>query len=139
MSVENWKTELFNVIETQIRILSEDDLRVAIAVLCKMTARHYMLGRAVCPGCHEELLEEMSESVKNYPPINWKLPGMRPLQVSLVVSAIITTFAGIASNPLFTLTTNSVNSTPILRSAIITQELPHSDIQVSSAEDLINK
>lgn len=83
--------------------------------------------------------EEMSESVKNYPTINWKLPGMRPLQVSLVVSAIITTFAGIASNPLFTLTTNSVNSTPILRSAIITQELPHSDIQVSSAEDLINK
>ena len=83
--------------------------------------------------------EEMSESVKNYPAINWKLTGMRPLQVSLVVSAIITTFAGIASNPLFTLTTNSVNSTPILRSAIITQELPQSNIQVSSAEDLINK
>ncbi|WP_019508441.1 NAD(P)H-quinone oxidoreductase subunit N [Pleurocapsa sp. PCC 7319] len=81
--------------------------------------------------------QEMSESVQNYPTINWKLPGMRPLQVGLVVSAIVTSFAGIFSNPLFTLTTNSVNSTPILRSAIITQEVPQNNIQVSTVEDLI--
>ncbi|MGL5076018.1 MAG: NAD(P)H-quinone oxidoreductase subunit N, partial [Waterburya sp.] len=82
---------------------------------------------------------EMSEAVKNYPTINWKLPGMRPLQVGLVVSAIVTSLAGILSNPLFTLSTNSVNSTPILQSALITQEIPHNTIQVSAVEDLIKK
>jgi NAD(P)H-quinone oxidoreductase subunit 2 len=81
--------------------------------------------------------QEMSEAVKNYPTINWKLPGMRPLQVGLVVSAIVTSLAGILSNPLFTLSTNSVNSTPILQSALITQEIPQSTIQVSTVEDLI--
>ncbi len=83
--------------------------------------------------------QEMSESVKNYPTINWKLPGMRPLQVGIVASAIITSLAGILSNPLFTLSSNSVASTPILRSAIITQQIPQSNIQVSTVEDLINK
>ncbi|MEY2833856.1 MAG: hypothetical protein RLZZ574_3115, partial [Cyanobacteriota bacterium] len=82
---------------------------------------------------------EMSESVKNYPKINWKLPGMRPLQVGIVASAIITSLAGILSNPLFTLSANSVATTPILHSAIITQEIPKSTIQVSSIKDLINK
>jgi NAD(P)H-quinone oxidoreductase subunit 2 len=85
--------------------------------------------------------QEMSESVKNYPEIRWNLPGMRPLQVGIVVSAIVTSLAGILSNPLFTLATDSVNSTPILRSAIITQEIqtPPSHIQVSAIETLINK
>ena len=83
--------------------------------------------------------QEMSESVKNYPEIRWNLPGMRPLQVGIVVSAIVTSLAGILSNPLFTLATDSVNSTPILRSAIITQEIPQSNIQVSAIETLIKK
>ena len=83
--------------------------------------------------------QEMSESVKNYPTVNWKLEGMRPLQVSLIFATVVTSLAGILSNPLFTLSANSVNSTPILRSAIITQEIPHSKIQVSSIEDLIDK
>ena len=83
--------------------------------------------------------QEMSESVKNYPVVNWKLPGMRPLQVSIVFATVVTSLAGILSNPLFTLSTNSVNGTPILRSAILTQEIPQSTIKVSSAEDLINK
>ena len=82
---------------------------------------------------------EMSESVKNYPPINWKLPGMRPLQIGIVASAIITSLAGILSNPLFTLSSNSVATTPILQSAVITQEIPQSKVQVSSVEDLIDK
>lgn len=83
--------------------------------------------------------QEMSESVKNYPKINWKLPGMRPLQVGIVASAIITSLAGILSNPLFTLSASSVASTPILQSTVITQEIPKTTIQVSSIEDLINK
>ncbi len=53
--------------------------------------------------------QEMSESVKNYPEINWKLAGMRPLQVSLVFATVVTSLAGILSNPLFTLSANSVS------------------------------
>jgi NAD(P)H-quinone oxidoreductase subunit 2 len=83
--------------------------------------------------------QEMSESVKNYPKINWKLPGMRPLQVGIVASAIITSLAGILSNPLFTLSSGSVVSTPILNSTAITQEIPKNTIQVSTIDDLINK
>ncbi|BAZ46221.1 proton-translocating NADH-quinone oxidoreductase, chain N [Chondrocystis sp. NIES-4102] len=80
--------------------------------------------------------QEMSEAVKNYPAINWKLPGMRPLQVGLVVSAIITSLAGILSNPLFTLSNNSVQTTPILQSTLITQEIPQNTVQLSAVEDL---
>ena len=80
--------------------------------------------------------QEMSESVKNYPTVNWKLPGMRPLQVGIVAATIITSLAGILSNPLFSLSANSVASTPILQQTIITQEIPTSPIQVSTIEDL---
>ncbi|TVQ42756.1 MAG: NAD(P)H-quinone oxidoreductase subunit N [Gloeocapsa sp. DLM2.Bin57] len=65
---------------------------------------------------------EMSEVVKNYPEINWTLPGMRPLQVGLVLSLVITTLAGILSNPLFTLANNSVSSSELLQSSIILNE-----------------
>ncbi|MGK7950705.1 MAG: NAD(P)H-quinone oxidoreductase subunit N [Xenococcaceae cyanobacterium] len=75
--------------------------------------------------------QEMSESVKNYPEINWTLPGMRPLQVGLVISVVATSLAGILSNPLFTLTTNSVTSTPILQSAKIVRELPADNLEIS--------
>jgi NAD(P)H-quinone oxidoreductase subunit 2 len=67
---------------------------------------------------------EMSESVKNYPVINWNLPGMRPLQVGIIVATVITSLAGILSNPLFTLASDSVTSTSILQSAVVTQEIP---------------
>ena len=75
--------------------------------------------------------QEMSESVKNYPEINWDLPGMRPMQVGLVVSVIATSLAGILSNPLFTLATDSVTSTPILQSAAVVQELPADKVKIS--------
>ncbi|MDX2099904.1 MAG: NAD(P)H-quinone oxidoreductase subunit N [Leptolyngbyaceae cyanobacterium bins.59] len=65
---------------------------------------------------------EMSDAVKNYPEINWKLPGMRPLQVGLVLSLIATSIAGILSNPLFTLANDSISKTPVLRSAIAAQQ-----------------
>jgi NAD(P)H-quinone oxidoreductase subunit 2 len=57
---------------------------------------------------------EMSESVKNYPPISWDLPGLRSLQVGLVMTVIVTSLAGILSNPLFTLANNAVMQTPML-------------------------
>ncbi|PSB14663.1 NAD(P)H-quinone oxidoreductase subunit 2 [filamentous cyanobacterium CCP2] len=63
--------------------------------------------------------EEMSDAVKNYPEIDWKLPGMRPLQVGLVVCLVATSLAGILSNPLFTLANNSVLRTPLLTPATI--------------------
>ncbi len=61
---------------------------------------------------------EMSESVQNYPEIRWNLPGMRPLQVGVVLSVFITSLAGILSNPLFTLANDSVTKSPVLQSSI---------------------
>ncbi|WP_017652732.1 NAD(P)H-quinone oxidoreductase subunit N [Fortiea contorta] len=60
--------------------------------------------------------QEMSEVVRNYPEISWNLLGYRPLQVSLIVTLIATSIAGILSSPLFTLANNSVANTPILQS-----------------------
>jgi len=63
--------------------------------------------------------QEMSESVKNYPEIRWTLPGMRPLQVGLVLSVIATSLAGILSNPLFALANDSVTNTQMVQSAVL--------------------
>ncbi|ADI64199.1 NAD(P)H-quinone oxidoreductase subunit N [Trichormus azollae] len=63
--------------------------------------------------------QEMSDVVKNYPQVRWDLPGLRPLQVGLIVTLIATSIAGILSNPLFTLANNSVANTPILQAAKI--------------------
>ncbi|MBF2076202.1 MAG: NAD(P)H-quinone oxidoreductase subunit N [Synechococcales cyanobacterium C42_A2020_086] len=63
--------------------------------------------------------EEMSEAVKNYPEIRWNLPGMRPLQVGLVICLVATSLAGILSNPLFTLANSSVARTPMLQSSLV--------------------
>jgi NAD(P)H-quinone oxidoreductase subunit 2 len=63
--------------------------------------------------------EEMSDAVKNYPPIQWDLPGMRPLQVGLIICLVATSLAGILSNPLFTLANNSVTRTTWLQPATI--------------------
>ncbi len=62
--------------------------------------------------------QEMSDSVKNYPAICWNLPGMRPMQVSLILAVVATSLAGILSNPLFTLANNSISHTPLLHDAI---------------------
>ena len=61
---------------------------------------------------------EMSEAVKNYPAVRWNLQGMRPLQVSVILTLIATSLAGILSNPLFNLANDSVTKTPILQSAL---------------------
>lgn len=62
--------------------------------------------------------QEMSEAVQNYPEITWNLPGMRPLQVGLVLTLIATSIAGILSNPLFTLANDAITKTPMLQQAL---------------------
>jgi NAD(P)H-quinone oxidoreductase subunit 2 len=82
--------------------------------------------------------QEMSDSVKNYPEVRWNLPGMRPLQVGLVISVIATSLAGILSNPLFTLAADSVTGTPILQAAIVTNQVSQVNSSVSQKKASIN-
>jgi NAD(P)H-quinone oxidoreductase subunit 2 len=63
--------------------------------------------------------QEMSEVVKNYPAVQWNLPGFRPLQVGLIVTLIATSIAGILSNPLFTLANNSISNTAMLQATAV--------------------
>jgi NAD(P)H-quinone oxidoreductase subunit 2 len=78
--------------------------------------------------------QEMSDAVKNYPEIRWNLPGMRPLQVSLVLTLVATSLAGILSNPLFALANSSVTRTPILQQAINSTQQPA--VSVRSISDI---
>ncbi|HSM82079.1 MAG TPA: NAD(P)H-quinone oxidoreductase subunit N [Nodosilinea sp.] len=59
--------------------------------------------------------QEMSDAVKGYPAIRWDLPGLRPMQVSLILAVVATSLAGILSNPLFTLANEAVLQTPMLQ------------------------
>jgi NAD(P)H-quinone oxidoreductase subunit 2 len=59
--------------------------------------------------------QEMSESIKNYPAITWTQVGMKPLQAALVFTLIFTAIAGIASNPLFSLSNQAVKETQFLQ------------------------
>jgi NAD(P)H-quinone oxidoreductase subunit 2 len=73
--------------------------------------------------------QEMSDVVINYPEVRWDLPGLRPLQVSLILAVVATSLAGILSNPLFTLANNSVSHTPLLRAAIELQQAQDAVVQ----------
>jgi NAD(P)H-quinone oxidoreductase subunit 2 len=73
--------------------------------------------------------QEMSDAVRNYPQIRWNIPGMRPLQVTLIVTLVATSLAGILSNPLFTLANSSVTRTPMLQQAIIGNQQPAVSVQ----------
>jgi NAD(P)H-quinone oxidoreductase subunit 2 len=75
--------------------------------------------------------QEMSDVVKNYPEIRWNLQGMRPLQVSIVLTLVATTLAGILSNPLFNLANDAVTKTPMLRSAL-SHVKPVADAKIES-------
>ena len=76
--------------------------------------------------------QEMSEAIKNYPPVRWDLPGLRPLQVSLILAVVATSLAGILSNPLFTLANNSISNTPFLNAAIADTAQPTQPIALTS-------
>ena len=65
--------------------------------------------------------QEMSDVVKNYPVTNWNIPGMRSLQVAMVVTLVATSLAGILSNPLFTLANDSASKTPMLSNSVTQQ------------------
>jgi NAD(P)H-quinone oxidoreductase subunit 2 len=79
--------------------------------------------------------QEMSDAVKNYPEIRWNLPGLRPLQVTLVLTLIATSLAGILSNPLFALANDSVTRTPMLQQAVLsTQQRAVSVQPISNVE-----
>ncbi|PAX52065.1 NAD(P)H-quinone oxidoreductase subunit N [Brunnivagina elsteri] len=80
--------------------------------------------------------QEMSDAVKNYPEINWNLPGFRPLQVGLVMTLIATTVAGVLSNPIFTLANNSVTHTPMLQAAIIAHKAQVTTATINQPQDL---
>ncbi len=68
--------------------------------------------------------QEMSNSVINYPEITWKLPGMRPLQVGLVVTLVATSLAGILSNPLFTIARDSITTTKLFQPVAMDETQP---------------
>jgi NAD(P)H-quinone oxidoreductase subunit 2 len=77
--------------------------------------------------------QEMSDSVKNYPIPDWNLPGLRPLQVGLVISLVATSIAGILSNPLFTLSNEAVTKTPMLQQAL-TQTKPLAEVRLPQSD-----
>ncbi|OCQ97867.1 NAD(P)H-quinone oxidoreductase subunit 2 [Oscillatoriales cyanobacterium USR001] len=81
---------------------------------------------------------EMSDSVKNYPEIRWNVPGMRPLQVSLILTLIATSLAGILSNPVLSVINSSVDRTPMLQAVLTPVKpvavLPKSDVSLSGQD-----
>jgi NAD(P)H-quinone oxidoreductase subunit 2 len=84
--------------------------------------------------------QEMSDAVKNYPEIRWDISGMRPLQLTLVVSLVVTSLAGILSNPLFTLANNSIIRTPMLQASmhktVATQDLAPLESMLPAADSV---
>jgi NAD(P)H-quinone oxidoreductase subunit 2 len=81
--------------------------------------------------------QEMSETVKNYPEMRWNLPGMRPLQVGLVLSLVATSLAGILSNPLFMLANDSVVKSPVLQSAIARHQIAREAIPAATTSSIL--
>lgn len=63
--------------------------------------------------------QEMSDVVKAYAVSDWTLPGMRPLQVSLVLAVTVTALSGVLANPLLTLANSSVARTPLLQRSVL--------------------
>jgi NAD(P)H-quinone oxidoreductase subunit 2 len=71
--------------------------------------------------------QEMSEAVKHYPEIQWNVPGLRPMQVSLILAVVATSLAGILANPLFTLANNAVVTTPMLQASDVSLDVASAD------------
>lgn len=101
---------------------------VSLALVTSVISIYYYIRVVKMMVVKEE--SEMSDAVKNYPRVRWDLPGMRPLQVGLVLSVVATSLIGILSNPLVTLAHDSVLSTPILQASV-------DSIHVSKTEALV--
>ena len=91
--------------------------------------------------------QEMSDSVKAYTTNDWTLPGMRPLQVSLILAVVVTALAGIGANPLLMLANSSVARTPLLQRSVLIRnaelaaemghrQMPVAEVAVSKAVPL---
>jgi NAD(P)H-quinone oxidoreductase subunit 2 len=63
--------------------------------------------------------QEMSEVIKNYPPIRWNLQGMRLIQVGLVFLIIATSLLGILANPFVEIANNSITSSSVLQASLV--------------------
>ena len=87
--------------------------------------------------------QEMSDAVKTYTVNDWTLPGMRPLQVSLVLAVTVTALAGVAANPLLQLANSSVARTPLIQRSVLLREAElakvnaRSDVSVAPAIESI--
>ena len=86
--------------------------------------------------------QEMSEAVKKYPQVSWNLPGMRPLQVGLVLTLVATSLAGILSSPLLTLANGSITGTASLQAittahpaGALTEKFSSADFKASTSPD----
>lgn len=62
--------------------------------------------------------QEMSDAVLKYAPIDWREVGMRPLQVAMITTLIVTSIAGVAANPLFAIVNDAVTGTKFLQVGI---------------------
>uniref|UniRef100_B8HPI5 NAD(P)H-quinone oxidoreductase subunit 2 n=1 Tax=Cyanothece sp. (strain PCC 7425 / ATCC 29141) TaxID=395961 RepID=B8HPI5_CYAP4 len=81
--------------------------------------------------------QEMSDTVKNYPPIAWQPFGMRPLQVGIILTLLTTSLAGILSNPLFNLVNASVEDvTTFAAAGPMTETVALSAPEISSTLEL---
>jgi NAD(P)H-quinone oxidoreductase subunit 2 len=89
---------------------------VSIALITSVVSIYYYL-RVIKMMVVKEP-HEMSDVIKNYPVIDWNIPGMRSLQVATIVTLVATSLAGILSNPLFTIANDSVSNTPMLQASI---------------------
>jgi NAD(P)H-quinone oxidoreductase subunit 2 len=86
--------------------------------------------------------QEMSESVINYPDVKsaaaWSRLGMQQLRVAVIVTVIITSVAGIASNPLFSIANSSVAGTPFLQSPNQAKQASNSQLTTPIAINTLN-
>ena len=77
--------------------------------------------------------QEMSDVVKSYSDNDWTLPGMRPLQVSLVLAVAVTALSGVLANPLLTLANSSVAKTPLLQRSVIARSAELATVDADTA------
>lgn len=82
--------------------------------------------------------QEMSDAVKAYTTSDWSLPGMRPLQVSLVLAVTVTALAGVAANPLLQLANSSVARTPLLQRSVLLRNAELAELNASNVSNNVS-
>jgi NAD(P)H-quinone oxidoreductase subunit 2 len=80
--------------------------------------------------------QEMSDVVKAYVINDWALPGMRPLQVGLILAVMVTALSGVLANPLLTLANSSVARTPLLQRSVLARSAEIATGRPVTAADL---